>query len=102
MIAEALDAIADGLGMTSGQLALAWIMSRGVVPIVGATRPDQLKENLTAVDVALDADTLAALDAASAFDAGHPYNMLDWDMSMALGYGGMFDHIDIPHFPNQR
>lgn len=101
-IAEALDGIADGLGATSGQVALAWMMARGVVPIVGATRAEQLTENLRAADIMLSADTLAALDAASAFDTGHPYNMLEWDMPMALGYGGMFDRIDIPSFPGRR
>lgn len=101
-IAEALDAIADGLGATSGQVALAWMMSRGVVPIVGATRPGQLRESLAAAAIRLDEKTLAALDAESAFDAGHPYNMLEWDMPMALGYGGMFDQIDIPRFPGRR
>ena len=49
-IAEALDRIADGLGVTSGQLALAWMMTRGVIPIVGATRAEQLNENLAARD----------------------------------------------------
>jgi len=101
-IAEALDAVADRLGATSGQVALAWIMSRGVIPIVGATRPDQLTDNLRAIDLVLDEDVLAELDAASAFDAGHPYSMLEWDMPMALGYGGMFDQIDIPRFPGRR
>lgn len=101
-IAVALDGIADGLGATSGQVALAWMMARGVIPIVGATRPEQLEENLRAADLDLSTETLAALDAASAFDAGHPYSMLEWDMPMALGYGGMFDQIDIPRFPNRR
>ncbi len=54
------------------------------------------------VDLVLSDETLAALDAASAFDAGHPYSMLEWEMPMALGYGGMFDHIDIPRFPGRR
>lgn len=27
--------------------------------------------------------------------------MLEWDMPMALGYGGMFDQIDIPRFLNR-
>ena len=101
-IAEALDKIADGLGATSGQVALAWMMARGVIPIVGATRDEQLTENLRATELVLGDDTLAALDAASAFDAGHPYSMLEWDMPMALGYGGMFDQIDIPRFPGRR
>src|SRR3546814_5654217 len=45
-IAGALDGIAEELGVTSGQLALAWMMSRDVIPIVGATRAEQLRENL--------------------------------------------------------
>lgn len=101
-IATALDGIADTLGATSGQVALAWMLSRGVIPIVGATSATQLKENLAATQIGVDDDTLAELDAASAFDAGHPYNMLQWDMPMALGYGGMFDQIDIPRFPGRR
>ena len=101
-IAESLDTIADELGATSGQVALAWMMARGVIPIVGATRAEQLSENLRAAELVLSKETLAALDAASAFDAGHPYSMLEWDMPMALGYGGMFDQIDIPRFPGRR
>jgi aryl-alcohol dehydrogenase-like predicted oxidoreductase len=101
-IAEAVDKIADELGATSGQIALAWIMARGVVPIIGATRAEQLTENLRATELILSDETLAALDAASVFDTGHPYNMLQWDMPIALGYGGMFDKIDIPRFPGRR
>src|SRR3546814_5681306 len=47
-IAGALDGIAEELGVTSGQLALAWMMSRDVIPIVGETRAEQLRENLAA------------------------------------------------------
>ncbi len=101
-IAEALDSVAKKIGAKQSQVALAWIMARGVIPIVGATGPDQMRENLAAVDLVLDPDTLAELDAASAFDAGHPYSMLEWDMPMTLGYGGMFDDIDIPNFPGRR
>lgn len=101
-IAITLDTIADEQGVTSGQLALAWILSRGIVPIVGATRPEQLIENLAAATITLSPDTLARLDTASSFDAGHPYSMLEWDMPMDLGYGGMFDQIKIPRFPNSR
>jgi aryl-alcohol dehydrogenase-like predicted oxidoreductase len=101
-IAEAVDSVAKKIGVRQSQVALAWIMSRGVIPIVGATGPDQMRENLAAVYLMLDPDTLAELDAVSAFDAGHPYSMLEWDMPMALGYGGMFDDIDIPNFPGRR
>lgn len=101
-IALAVDAVADELGVASSQVALAWVMSRGVIPIAGATSAEQVRQNMQAADLLLDDATLARLDEASAFDAGHPYNMLDWDMPMALGYAGMFDQIDIKNFPSRR
>lgn len=101
-IALAVDAVAERLGVASSQVALAWVLSRGVIPIAGATSPQQMRENLKALDLVLDAATLAELDQASAFDAGHPYSMLGWDMPMALGYGGMFERLDIKNFPSRR
>lgn len=101
-IALAVDLIADRLGVASSQVALSWVMSRGVIPIVGATSAEQMCENMRAADLQLDGESLAALDKASAFDRGHPYSMLEWDMPMSLGYGGMFEQIDIPAFPLSR
>jgi aryl-alcohol dehydrogenase-like predicted oxidoreductase len=101
-IALAVDAVADRLGVASSQVALAWVMSRGVIPIVGATSAAQMRENLKAAELVLDAATLAELDRASAFDAGHPYSMTEFDMQIALGYGGMFERIDIPQYPSRR
>jgi aryl-alcohol dehydrogenase-like predicted oxidoreductase len=101
-IAVAVDSVADRLGVASSQVALAWVMSRGVIPIVGATKPQQLQENLKAIELVLDAATLTELDNASAFDLGHPYAMVDWEMQKQLGYGGMLDKIDIPRFPTAK
>ena len=77
-------------------------MSRGIIPIVGATRAEQMRENLKACELDLSAELLGKLDAASAFDAGHPYAMLNWEMPMTLGYAGMRDRIEIPRFPGSR
>ena len=60
------------------------------------------RKNMTSADLKLAAQDTLEVDAASAFDAGHPYSMLTWDMPMALGYGGMFDRIEIPGFPGRR
>jgi aryl-alcohol dehydrogenase-like predicted oxidoreductase len=51
-------------GCTPGQLALAWVLSRGedVVPIPGTKRRGYLEENVSATEVVLDADDLAAID----------------------------------------
>ncbi len=51
-------------GCTPGQLALAWVLSRGddVVPIPGTKRRTYLEENLAASDVVLDAADLALIE----------------------------------------
>lgn len=61
----AITAIADAHRATPGQIALAWVLSRGddIVPIPGTKRVTYLEENVGAADVALTPDDLAALDA---------------------------------------
>jgi aryl-alcohol dehydrogenase-like predicted oxidoreductase len=62
--AAGLAGIAHELGITQGQLALAWVLSRGddVVPIPGTRRTTYLEENVAADDVVLDADVLARIE----------------------------------------
>jgi aryl-alcohol dehydrogenase-like predicted oxidoreductase len=56
--------IAAAKGVTPGQLALAWLLSRGddVVPIPGTKRRSYLEENVAADDVRLTDDELRRLD----------------------------------------
>lgn len=51
-------------GVTAGQLALAWVLSRGhnIVAIPGTTRPDRLEENLGALQVELSGQERDQLD----------------------------------------
>lgn len=59
-----LSALARPLGLTPAQLALAWTLrDGGVIAIPKAVQEAHQRENLAAADVALDAGTLAALDA---------------------------------------
>ncbi len=62
--ADKIAGLARELGITSAQLALGWILSKDFVAsaIVGATRADQVVENLKAVDVQLPRDAIAKLD----------------------------------------
>jgi aryl-alcohol dehydrogenase-like predicted oxidoreductase len=64
-VATALGAIATELGVTQGQLALAWVLSRGegVVPIPGTRRTAYLAQNVAADDVVLGSDVLARIEA---------------------------------------
>ena len=54
-IAERLTRVAEDLGVTRAQVALAWVLSkRGVAaPIIGASREEQLDELINAVDITL-------------------------------------------------
>ncbi len=61
---KALKAVADDLGITRAQLALAWVLRQpGVASVItGATKVAQLEDNVAAADVTLDDATLARID----------------------------------------
>jgi aryl-alcohol dehydrogenase-like predicted oxidoreductase len=61
---ERLRPIAAELGCSMAQLALAWILREPNVAsaIVGASKPEQLRDNAGASDIALDDATLSAID----------------------------------------
>jgi 1-deoxyxylulose-5-phosphate synthase len=65
---QRLRPIADGLGITMAQLALAWVLRREEVAcaIIGASRPEQVEENAGASGIELDDSTLQAIDEAVA------------------------------------
>lgn len=61
---QKLKPIADGLGVTMAQLAVAWVLANPNVAgaIIGASRPEQVADNALAIDITLDAGVLAAID----------------------------------------
>jgi aryl-alcohol dehydrogenase-like predicted oxidoreductase len=71
VLVEEVRRIAEDKGATPGQLALAWVLSRGahVVPIPGTKRRKYLEENIGALDVRLDAADLARIEAIFPHDA---------------------------------
>ncbi|RJT95270.1 aldo/keto reductase [Arthrobacter frigidicola] len=63
---QRLKPIADGVGLTMAQLAIAWVLqNRNVASaIIGASRPEQVESNAAASGVVLEADVMAAIDEA--------------------------------------
>jgi aryl-alcohol dehydrogenase-like predicted oxidoreductase len=57
---QQLGPIAEKLGLTIAQLSLAWVLQNSNVSaaIIGATRPEQVVENVKAVGVKLDDDVM--------------------------------------------
>jgi aryl-alcohol dehydrogenase-like predicted oxidoreductase len=65
-LVEALRQLADEIGATVPQLALAWVLSRGedIVPLAGARTREQLRDALGAVELRLGIDELARIERA--------------------------------------
>jgi aryl-alcohol dehydrogenase-like predicted oxidoreductase len=63
---QRLGAVAEQAGTTMAQLALAWVLRQPNVAsaIVGASRPEQVRDNASASALTLDEQTLAGIDAA--------------------------------------
>jgi aryl-alcohol dehydrogenase-like predicted oxidoreductase len=83
-----VEEIAREKGVSAGQLALAWVLSRGedVVPIPGTKRRSYLEENVAATGVELSSEDLARIDEAApaGVTAGDRYA----DMSSIDGFDG--------------
>jgi aryl-alcohol dehydrogenase-like predicted oxidoreductase len=70
-LVDALRKVADGMGTTVAQLAIAWVAAQDelIVPLVGARTRERLSEALGSLDLTLDAAQLAAVEAAVPADA---------------------------------
>jgi aryl-alcohol dehydrogenase-like predicted oxidoreductase len=77
-LVDEVKAVAVKHGATPAQVALAWVLAHGddVVPIPGTKRVRYLEDNLGALDVILDPDDLARLDALR--PAGDRYADMSW------------------------
>jgi aryl-alcohol dehydrogenase-like predicted oxidoreductase len=74
-LAERVKELAQEKGITPGQLALAWVLSRGeqIVPIPGTKRRSYLEENLAAADLELSAEESERIAEAVPAAAGERY-----------------------------
>jgi aryl-alcohol dehydrogenase-like predicted oxidoreductase len=75
-LAERVAKLAEQQGVTSSALSIAWLMDRPAVStvIVGATRTEQLDDNLRSVDLELDSEVARALDEISdPYRTGKPF-----------------------------
>jgi aryl-alcohol dehydrogenase-like predicted oxidoreductase len=77
-VVRAVSGVADELGATAAQVALAWTMTRSpaVHPILGVRRLDQLEDNLQALAVELPPESVAQLEAATSFEIGFPHDFI--------------------------
>jgi aryl-alcohol dehydrogenase-like predicted oxidoreductase len=88
--ANEVQAVADEIGATPSQVAIAWTVARSkaIVPIIGARSLDQLTDNLGAKDVTLTTEQVDRLTGATGFERGFPHDFIDgiapWVFGKAL------------------
>jgi aryl-alcohol dehydrogenase-like predicted oxidoreductase len=85
-VVDVLRELAEAKGRSVAQLALAWLLHQRAVSsvIIGAKRPEQLADNLAAVDVEFTPEESARLDAVSKLPAEYP----GWMLERQGGYRG--------------
>ena len=96
VVAEVLS-VSKEVGRSPAQVALAWLRRRPVpvIPIVGARRLEQFRDNLACLDLELDEAQLGRLDAASRVGLGFPHDFYANEMGKGLTYGGLRDCFDM-------
>ncbi|MHC5540228.1 aldo/keto reductase, partial [Singulisphaera rosea] len=79
------------------QVALAWLRQRPtpVIPIIGARRLDQFKDNLACLDLKLETSQVERLDSASRIELGFPHDFYAKEFPKAIIYGGLRDKLDV-------
>jgi aryl-alcohol dehydrogenase-like predicted oxidoreductase len=92
-VAEAVVAASEDLNATPAQVALAWLRERGVIPILGATKPDHLADNLGSLSVSLTDEVRERLEEASAVEMGFPREFLDDPTIQSVLFGGVRERI---------
>jgi aryl-alcohol dehydrogenase-like predicted oxidoreductase len=87
--ATAVQAVADEVGATPSQVAIAWTMHRSssIIPILGARSAEQIRDNLGAAAVRLTAEQMATLEAATEFSLGFPHDFINEIAPWVFGQG---------------
>ena len=91
---DAVLAIADDIGISPGQVAIAWVLAKGVLPIIGPRTHEQLTDNLSSLEITLSPEQVKQLDEVSAISMGFPHEVVAASASALAG--GKQDLIDGP------
>ena len=99
-IVDTLVDVAREVGRSPAQVALHWVATQpGVTStILGVTKPEQLADNLAALDFELPAPLRARLDEVSAPELVHPYMFFETDAMRSMITGGTRVRAEPPSF----
>lgn len=88
--------IAEELGASPGNVALAWTMQQGFssIPVVGATKVDQLIDNMRTIDITLTTEHLSKLHEVSKIELGFPGDFFKEEAVRTNTFGGFYDKVE--------
>jgi aryl-alcohol dehydrogenase-like predicted oxidoreductase len=95
-IAAKVQGIAKKRGVSAAQVAINWArQQKGVIiPIIGARKEEQIKDNLKCLDFELNPDELDALDEVSKIDLGFPHEFLHSESIIKVLFGETFEQTE--------
>ncbi|BAZ65416.1 MAG: aldo/keto reductase [Pelatocladus maniniholoensis HA4357-MV3] len=98
-IAEVVVKVAQEIGRTPSQVALAWLRAQSgvIIPIIGARKVSQIQDNLACVEIDLSPEHLQRLNEISQVELGFPHDFLQNDVMRDRLFGGTFKLIDNHH-----
>jgi len=95
-ITKEVIAIAEKLGVEPGHVALQWTRQQGFgcIPIVGATKLEQLQNNLKSIELVIPDEDIQRLNDASEIDLGFPNKFFKEEGVRLNNFGGFYDRIE--------
>jgi aryl-alcohol dehydrogenase-like predicted oxidoreductase len=95
-ILDTLIRVAEEVGVTPAEIAIAWVAAKGSLPIIGPRTLAQLENNLAAAKVTLAPEQIMRLDQVSAIPTVFPYTVLR-DPETRQGFtGGKLQQFEAP------
>ncbi|HZI70850.1 MAG TPA: aldo/keto reductase, partial [Nitrososphaeraceae archaeon] len=102
LIAQEVSKIAKEIGSSAAQVALNWIRQQNmmstagknkIIPIIGARKEAQIKDNLSCLEFELTSEQMQRLNEVSKIELGFPHDFLNSEMIKDIIYGGTFSLI---------
>jgi aryl-alcohol dehydrogenase-like predicted oxidoreductase len=88
-VLDTLGTVAAQIDRPLAQVALAWVLAQPSItsPILGASKIEQLHDNLSSLDISLSPEQLQTLDKSSAIDPAFPYSIFTSEVNRSI-FGG--------------
>lgn len=96
LISEAVVEIANEIGHSPAQVAINWVRQQSgvIIPLVGARKESQMKDNLESIKFTLEAEHLERLNEVSKIELGFPHEFLASEPVLNALHGETFSLID--------